>query len=188
MKTYKLLSPSVFFLIIFCFILPFVSVSCGGSKITTVSGYGLAFGTKVDSGFGASERSSPDFNTLLIWSCAAAGFVFCFVSIKSQKLLKLALSIVGTILLIILMLRMTGDISKEGITFTVNFEFGIYAVFLLFIAAIIINYIDFKNTEGIIETYPLDIIEIPCPNCKTTNNSIDLFCKQCGSKLNIGDK
>ncbi|MBM3243119.1 hypothetical protein FJZ31_43220, partial [Candidatus Poribacteria bacterium] len=46
--TIKKLSPAIFVIILICFFLPFVSASCGGQKLATLSGVQLVTGTTVE--------------------------------------------------------------------------------------------------------------------------------------------
>ena len=58
---------------VLCFFLPFVTVSCGGEKLFTLSGRQLATGSSVSVGEGKPEKTSVDPTALIALLCALAG-------------------------------------------------------------------------------------------------------------------
>src|SRR5512144_1133400 len=83
----KFISPALFLLIALCFFLPFVSFTCQGQKIATITGMELVTGTKID------KLQSPQFNqqkensellkqsTLASEPLAVAAFIFAVLGI-----------------------------------------------------------------------------------------------------------
>jgi len=67
----RLLSTSAALLVLVCFFLPWVTVSCSEQELATLSGFDLATGTEIDLGVG-SEEVDPD---LLIFVVPLAALV-----------------------------------------------------------------------------------------------------------------
>jgi hypothetical protein len=65
MSTGRIISTSAAFLVLICFFLPWISVSCSEQEIATLSGYELTTGTEIDLGVG-SEEVEPDFVFLAV--------------------------------------------------------------------------------------------------------------------------
>jgi hypothetical protein len=55
----KILSTSAALIVLICFFLPWVTVSCSEQEVATLSGYDLSVGTDIDLGVG-TEEVDPD--------------------------------------------------------------------------------------------------------------------------------
>jgi hypothetical protein len=132
------ISPLIFGISLLCFILPFVTLSCGGHEITTLSGVQLAIGTTVQEPqvFGPPQKTAvdPDPFASLAVLCAVFGIFFGFVS-KSP--LPPAISgALGAMSLLLMKAHLTDQILKrsQGILL-VSYESGFTLVLLLLAAA-----------------------------------------------------
>jgi hypothetical protein len=100
-KTLNFVSLSFFTLILICFFLPFVSITCADTKIAKLKGTDLAFGTKIeyrqgDDLFGRSkqtEKVEPELFALLAFLLTIIGLVISAIALSSkiekQKISKL---------------------------------------------------------------------------------------------------
>ena len=65
MSTGRIISSSAAFVVLVCFFLPWISVSCSEQEIATLSGYDLVTGTDIDLGVG-TEEVEPDLIFLAV--------------------------------------------------------------------------------------------------------------------------
>ena len=81
-------SPAIFAASILCFLLPFVTLSCGGQRITSFSGVQLAIGTSVDQPqiFGPPKKQNvdPDPTAAVAGICALLGLGLSFLATKPE--------------------------------------------------------------------------------------------------------
>ena len=61
----KILSTSAAFIVLICFFLPWITVSCSEQEIATMSGLDLAVGTDIDLGVG-KEEVEPDLIIFIV--------------------------------------------------------------------------------------------------------------------------
>jgi lysylphosphatidylglycerol synthetase-like protein (DUF2156 family) len=122
----------------FCFFLPFVTVSCGGMKVFTLSGQQMATGTSIEDpqAFGPSktQRIDPDPFAAVAWLSALAGVV---LSLVGRRLAASVSGAAGAVSLGVMASRLEGQVQKatEGMGQT-NLEIGFtFAISLLIAAA-----------------------------------------------------
>lgn len=182
MKNARFVSPALFLIILICFLLPFASFSCGGSKIMSFSGCTLVTGTNVDYGFGNVEKIKPDLNAVLLWLTVFAGFIISFFSNTIIKLFKLLFSGLSFLLIVVLLFRLSSDIKESGTIIVATLEYGIYLTLLFILITIVWSLIDLfiKKEKVVVSSTSF------CPNCKATINPNDLFCQECGFNLKGG--
>lgn len=167
MDTIKKLSPAVFVLIILCFFLPFVNLSCGGQTIMSLSGFQLITGAKVspaDNLFGGfkqeefdeKERVDPQPMAILAFIMALAGLGLSFIKRKKLAIITVIVSALGLIFLILLKVNMDGesDLGAQYII-TLDYQFGYWFSLLLFAAGVVIFGMIFKEAETV--SVPPDI-------------------------------
>ncbi|MBN1507588.1 MAG: hypothetical protein JW955_12120 [Sedimentisphaerales bacterium] len=130
-------SPAAFGLVALCFFLPFVHVSCGGERVTTFSGIQLVVGTEVsDAEIGRNLRSSmgmgagmelppelrnpsdqkvdPELWAVVAFAAAVVGVVISFVKDKRGWIGGVAAGAVGAVALLLLKLKIDGEVAREG--------------------------------------------------------------------------
>ncbi len=129
MKKY---SSILFLLILFCFFLPFVNISCSGQNVSTLSGIQLIFGdhTQADQ---SGESHSPDFFIVLAFACTAAGIIFALLKKVKSIIVSLIFSIIIFVSLLIFQFRSSfHSSSKEpGSSPEVHFEYGYWLALIL---------------------------------------------------------
>ncbi len=80
-------SPAIFLASILCFLLPFITVSCGGQKVGSFSGLQLATGTTVNQpqmfGPAQSEKVESEPMATIAILCAVAGLGLSFLRRRS---------------------------------------------------------------------------------------------------------
>jgi hypothetical protein len=77
MSTGRIISSSAALVVLMCFFLPWITVSCGEEDIDSLSGYELTTGTEIDLGVGAEEvESDLIFLAVPLAALIAAGLIF----------------------------------------------------------------------------------------------------------------
>ncbi len=143
----------MFALILICFFLPFITISCQGSPVIKMSGLQMATGVEMadpsaslNSAFGGVP-STP--KTQKIPGTPAVGITFCLagVGLATSLLLKnrqryLAQAIAGGLgVLLLLWVKSSTDdaVLKQGGIIQVNYDAGFWLAFLLFLGATGLN-------------------------------------------------
>ncbi|MDO9465195.1 MAG: hypothetical protein Q7J67_07865 [bacterium] len=149
-KKVKKFSHSLFGIILICFLLPFISVSCNGQKCLTLSGRQLITGTtiKYPSGFGYTQEQKIDGEplALIVFLCATGGLLLSFAKHKSGIIGTTISGVAGLIALLSLKGKLNNDIAREGMGSYFEYLIGYQLMLLCFLLAIglsiylIINY------------------------------------------------
>ena len=140
--------PRILFgLVILCFLLPFVNVSCSGQKVMSITGLQMLTGSNFQepSLFGEqtkSHHSKGEPLAAIILLIAAFGFLPLLIPSLYFKIWDLVLSITGAALLLILKDKVESDLASQGAAkisaITINFDMGFWLSFLLFVSIFII--------------------------------------------------
>jgi hypothetical protein len=130
------ISPAIFGFALFCFLLPFVTLSCPGGEFT-FSGTQLALGTTVKSpdmfGQQGEEKKIPSEPlALLALLCVAAGIgAGLLLPAGSSRWVNVLLGILAAVFLLLLRGKISGDALKEGQgMFQVSFGIGYWLALL----------------------------------------------------------
>lgn len=186
----KKLSPALFGIALICFLLPFVNLTCQGSKVATLTGLQLVAGGKMEvptmGGGKQYQKFKGEPMALIAFLCGLAGVGLSFLKGKQNNGLTAVAGVMGVIFLFILKSSIEGEVLKNaaGMVQT-DYAIGFYFVLLLYISAIAVNAYCFLSSKP--ESSPL--IEIRkdseskyCPQCGTKNTQDSKFCGQCGAK------
>jgi len=183
------LSPVVFVLVLICFFLPFVTFSCQGRKVLSLSGIQLVTGTSVPQpqmfGPPRSEKMNAEPLAVLAFLCGVLGLGLSFLKGRTGAIAPAATGGLAAILLLALKSKIEGDaLSKGSGVIQVNYEVGFYIVLILSLAAVALNISVLLQGKGL----PLPALKAGgdskfCTQCGSRNLSTDVFCKQCGTKL-----
>lgn len=123
------LRPATFGLAIFCFILPFVTMSCPGGQYT-FSGLQLVTGTTV-----GDQKLPAEPLAGLALLCATVGLLLAFLKQREIDLLALGASVGGAVLLVVLRAKLLNDALKQGGVVQLTFDFGYWLAALAFAVA-----------------------------------------------------
>jgi hypothetical protein len=196
----KFVSPSLFLLAALCFFLPFVSFTCQGQRIATITGMELITGTKIekfemeklDSG-----QTNPDLDKerdVNSEPLAVAAFIFALAGIvvslipRYSRMLSLIAGALGALMLLFLRSSIGGEVTGDFDfkIIEVSYRWGYYLSLLLFIAAFALNLYQVisENRAAItsIDDLPLSNT-VYCPSCGAQNESGAIFCSKCGHTL-----
>ena len=147
-------SPIIFALSTLCFLLPFVTVSCNGQKVASLTGVELATGTTVEQPqvFGPAQKKRVGAEPLatLAALCAIAGIGLSFLG--SRLAIAPAVSgAAGALFLLLLQSKLNSDMSKEvqG-AFRLDWEVGFVLVLLFFVAGAAWNSYQFFQSKKLV--------------------------------------
>ncbi len=157
MDALKKFSPGFYGVIILCFFLPFVNLSCSGQKIMSLSGFQLITGSEVkaDGMFGdlsnqgeTKEKNEVDPQPLALFALlsAVAGLGLSFIRKKMIALINVVISALGFIFLILLKINLDGDVELSGQNvITLDYQLGYWLAVLLFVGSAVIQWFVFKE-------------------------------------------
>lgn len=161
METVKKLSPALFGLIIICFFLPFVNLSCSGQTIMSLSGFQLMTGADMkpnnnmfggmefsDQNVSKEEKIDPQPMAILAFIAAIAGLALSFLKKKSTAITAAIFSGLGFVFLILLKISMDSDADISGqYIITLEYKFGYWLSLALFIAGAVISWQIYREPE-----------------------------------------
>jgi len=192
----NILSPALYGIILICFFLPWVSVSCQGQPIVTLSGFQLAKGTTLDQPrIGHQKIAQPkqtkkvnlEIFALLSLIVAVGGLASCFMKGRAGTILPAIGGILGVIFLVLMRFKLSREISKAGGgagILQLEYGIGYYLTFLLFLASFVINLYNPLKREPRKEITTKDISHKKfCTQCGQENDGGNQFCSACGAKL-----
>jgi hypothetical protein len=122
-----------------CFFLPFVTVSCQGAKVFTLTGQQLATGTtiKEPSPFGPPKEQKIDAHPFgaVAGLCALAGVILCLGGQK-MSMGAAATGGAGALSLVVMKSQFADQLQKQGMGVAqLNTEIGYTLALLLFVSA-----------------------------------------------------
>ncbi|SFH66344.1 hypothetical protein SAMN05192551_10258 [Tindallia magadiensis] len=184
MNQYKKISPSLLGLVLICFLLPFITVSCEGETIARLSGVELMTGSQVGTGFAAERvESSPEIVVTAI--LVVAGLI---TAILKKYLFAGIASGIGVISLLMFRSRVN-ESAMQFYPAIVRLRIGYWLALLLLIgAAGVYLYYHFtdKNQSRKIdekkEVNPINASKVFCTQCGSQQEATDIFCTSCGAK------
>jgi hypothetical protein len=166
MEAMKKFSPAIFVIIIICFFLPFVNLSCAGQTVMSLTGFQLITGAEYkpegmfnqpdlfnQQGMENTEIKEQNVEAqpmaLLAIIAAAAGLLFSIFRRNFTTLICSFISLAGALFLLLLKITIDSDASSsgEGII-VVEYQFAYWFSFLLFIAGIIVHWLLYKESKS----------------------------------------
>ncbi|MFZ6017846.1 MAG: zinc-ribbon domain-containing protein [Nitrospirota bacterium] len=184
------ISPAIFGIALICFFLPWVNVSCAGQKVAAFKGIQLVTGTTIEvPGIYEDkkvEKVKGEVLAILVFLSAVIGFVLSFLKGKKGNLGPAIVGGFGTILLLLLTVKLDNDISREGEgMLQLNYTVGFYLTLILFLSAIGINiYSMVREKAGVLSQNKKVKIQAKfCAHCGAKLESDSAFCPECGHSL-----
>lgn len=140
----KKISPALFGIAIICFFLPFVTVSCGGQKVMSLTGIQLATGTTIEqpSIYGQKQTQKINGEPLAIFAILSAfvGLCVSVMTIKKNNIIVALISGTGAGLLLLLKSKMDNDILTQGQgVLQTGYAIGFWLAFLFQAAIMVLN-------------------------------------------------
>ena len=147
------ISSSIFGLILICFFLPFMTVSCQSQKIYSFSGTQLVTGTSIEqknsfSGSSTKQQVNGEPLASLALACSIVGVGVGLSTWKKGPKVSIGIAIAGVILMLLLKSKVDTDVFTQGRgMIQVDYEIGFWGSFLLFISAVIVNFLPIQEQE-----------------------------------------
>jgi lysylphosphatidylglycerol synthetase-like protein (DUF2156 family) len=138
---------ALFIVAILCFLLPWISLSCMGTTITTASGVNMVTGKQYDAPdmtTGGSSTNSMDTEPLAVAALAVAvvGIVVSLMKFKQAAIVRVLLGIAGVVLLIALKFKFDNKVNNEGQgVVQVNYLIGYWLTIIVFGLAAAANFL-----------------------------------------------
>lgn len=138
------LSPAIFGIVIICFFLPFVNVTCQGQKVASFSGFQLVGGTTIEQsgGWGGKQVRNVSGEPLALFALLASisGLALSFYKHDKSAIAPAVVGGIGLILLLVLKSKLDNDILKQGGgMLQLEYSAGFWIAFILYLAAIVLN-------------------------------------------------
>ena len=185
-------SPVIFILATLCFLLPFVTVSCNGQKVASLTGVELATGTTVEQpqvfGPAQKKRVGAEPVATLAALCAIAGIGLSFLG--SRLAIAPAVSgAAGALFLLLLQSKLNSDMSKEvqG-AFRLEWEVGFVLVLLFFIAGAAWNFYQFFQGRKLAGAPAVSPPAMRANAAAAPGPGAASFCTGCGKAVTAGAK
>ncbi len=198
----KFVSPSLFLLAALCFFLPFVSFTCQGQRIATISGMELITGTQIQKfemeKFDTGQKN-PDLNKqrdVNSEPLAVAAFIFALLGIvvslipRYSRMLSLIAGALGALMLLFLRSSIGGEVTGDFDfkIIEVSYEWGYYLSLIILIAAFAINLYQIITENRAVTVTSIDELQfanaVHCTVCGAQNDAGSIFCSKCGHTLN----
>lgn len=175
----KRLSPAIFGVVLICFFLPWVNVSCQGQKVVSFTGIQLITGTTVEEPqmFGPKKERKVNGEPLAILTflVVITGLGLGFLKNKKGTIISTVVGGIGTIILLLLKSKLDNDVLREtGGMLQLDYGIGFYFTLILFLSAIVVNVYPIIQGKGV----PLHQIKSSKAGSK--------FCSLCGAKAELG--
>jgi hypothetical protein len=175
----SMISPALFGIALLLFLLPWVEVSCQGHKFATINGIQLVTGTTIE-----GQKAKGEALAVIALLSTIAGLILCFSRNKTKSLLLIGASGLGTIMLLLLKLKLDGDISRQGQGMVqLSYGAGYYLTLLSLLSVIGINGY-YKYGTGKFPSITIGSSYKFCPECGSKNLTSNTFCSDCGTKFN----
>lgn len=200
----KVISPALFGIIVICFFLPWVNVSCQNYKIASISGIEFVTGkTLVDpqmfnQKFGMQnfpskkpskqEKINPQLYVILALICIVAGIILSFVKGRIGSLTTSIAGVAGFILIILQKFKLETELVKQSQgLIQIDYLLGFYLTLIFLLSAVAVNIYSLIRSEAAVTKISSSKISESafkfCPECGAKNEAGNLFCKECGTKF-----
>jgi hypothetical protein len=137
-------------LAVLCFFLPWIRVSCAGQSVD-LSGWQLAAGTTVGSGFGA-QRVPGEPILFLVLLAGLGVLALAYFSLQRGYLTELdGLGVIGlgALPLLVLFIKFSGTHEQPPqLGFVVEYRYGLWGVILGYIAVIVGGVMNMRDQQG----------------------------------------
>lgn len=142
MKNKRVISPSLFILILLCIALPFLTISCSNQEICSLSGYNLAFGGQIQ-----GQKFDSSFAGVMLIILALIGIGLYFWKNRLSNLASALTGALGIIFTFVLKIEIDSKIDSKVQGLSVQYKVGFILTILLYIAAAGYNFYLYSINE-----------------------------------------
>lgn len=197
----KVISPALFGLILICFLLPWVNVSCQNYKISSISGIEFVTGKTFEEPqmfkeqFGSqgripksskNEGLKPQLYVILALVCVITGFVLTFIKNKITLISNVVVSILAFLFIVLQKIKLEEElVRKSQGLIQIDYLFGFYLTLILLVGTAGFHlYLMIYEKPASMKTYTIsNLSQKFCPECGAKNEPNNIFCKECGNKF-----
>jgi len=167
MDQIKKFSPTSFVIIIFCFFLPFVNITCGGQTVMSLTGIQLITGAEykpqgifdekeITQEPAGQKKDKLDVEqnigfqpmALLALLMAVAALALSFIRKKIMAVICMIVSILGAVFLLLLKASLDSDTPAEAqVVIQIEYQFWYWFAVLLFIIGAVLQWFNFREPE-----------------------------------------
>ena len=179
-NTKSKVSPALFILVIICFLLPFVDLSCSGQSFT-LNGFDFITGTSV-----AGEKLPSNPLAVAAVVMALIGAALFFWKNNGTQIAQTVAGVLGFISLAVMKSTFERKIMGEAdIPIQIEWRLGYYLAMLFFTGAVAYSlYQTFSNKSTVpADNFGSSASKTVCPHCHKYNESTDNWCQWCGGSL-----
>jgi hypothetical protein len=149
METVKKMSWTMYLVVLICFLMPFMKISCGGQSVATVSGVQLATGFEMSTGYD-KQKVPADPKIIAVLALAGLGLISLIVFKKTKAAFVTAggASVLAAALLVIFKITTDNDVLKQGEGLVqVSYGAGYWGALLINTALVILMFYLGNNTR-----------------------------------------
>ena len=167
MDTIKKFSPAAFAIIIICFFLPFVNLTCSGQTVMSLTGIQLITGAEYkpqgmfnQEGMFDNQEEQTGMQTksedieaqpmaFFALLFAIVGLILSFIKNRVMAIICIVASVLGAVCMLLLKANIDGDASMRGEgVIQIEYQFGYWFAFLLFIVGAVLSWFNTKESAG----------------------------------------
>jgi hypothetical protein len=127
--------------------LPWVSVSCSGQQLLTITGRELVTGFSYNTSEQAGTNN-PEIFAIVVAGIAVLSIIVFFIRNKGGAAIRGIFGIAGIVLLLALKAKIDGDIRKEGEgLLQASYLLGYWLTFISFLSVAVLNFLDFLGLK-----------------------------------------
>jgi hypothetical protein len=181
--------PAALVTALICFFLPFVTFSCQGQKIVSLTGIQLVTGSSIQQpqmfGPPTTQKLDPEPLAIAAFFSVIVGLGLSFMKRKKGVFGSSFLAGLGLVCLLALKSKLDNDALRQGGgAIQVQYEVGFYLLLLLLLASIGASVLAWLQAKGKpMIAFKGGGADKFCTQCGARNISSDLFCKECGAKF-----
>lgn len=204
MKIIRFFNPALFVILIVCFFLPFVQVSCGDEILIEASGMDIVTGTdyskdKDDDNKDKSESDNYRYLMIIAFGITVIGLILSVFPLinslnNASKIFIISIvciSILSFILLIVYIYLTDRSLKDTKNILQFNLMYGFYVLEALYLVTAIANILMLIFPGKKTAVQPQVAYSSParvsqnkiCGKCGTENIINAVFCKNCGNRL-----
>ncbi|MGD1046670.1 MAG: hypothetical protein ABR936_15285 [Bacteroidota bacterium] len=144
-ESLKNFSPAVFGIVLICFMLPWVNLSCQGQNAATFSGIEIVTGITVQQ---QNQKIKSEPLAVAVLVLTILGLALSFLKDKRSSIIPGIIGVAAFILLLLLKSKIDTDASNQSIQ--VQYAIGFWMVLILLIGAIALNgYLYFYSNKQV---------------------------------------
>lgn len=173
-------SPALFILVIICFLLPFVDLSCGGQTLT-LNGFDFVTGINI-----MDDREPPNPLAVAAVVMALAGAALCFWKSRWAQIIQSVIAIMGFLTLLTMKITFDRKVLGEGdAPIQIEWRIGYYLALLVFAGVAAYDLYQTFGGKGVsvgTDTGASASLTI-CPHCHRGNEPGSKWCQWCGGSM-----